>query len=35
MTGDGKKRWLWFLGLYAVSLLIFTAVVYALRWLIT
>lgn len=29
-----KRQWLWFAGLYAASLAIFTAVVYLLRWLI-
>lgn len=29
-----KGRWLWFAGLYAASLLVFTVVVYLLRWII-
>jgi hypothetical protein len=32
--GSGRSRLLWFVGLYAASLLAFTAIVYALRALI-
>ena len=28
------KKWLWFVGIYLVSLLAFSAAVYTLRWLI-
>ena len=29
-----RRRWLWFVGIYAASLLAFSAIVYLLRWLI-
>lgn len=31
---DRRKQWLWFVVLYAASLLAFTAAVYLLHWLI-
>lgn len=34
MKSETKKRWLWFVGIYAASLVLFAAVVYLLKWLI-
>lgn len=31
---EGARQWLWFIGIYAASLALFTGVVYLLRWII-
>lgn len=34
MSGGRQKRLLWFVGIYAVSVLSFAAVTYLLRWIL-
>lgn len=34
MKKELRRRWLWFVGLYAGSLLVFAVFVYVLEWLI-
>ncbi|HEX7046372.1 MAG TPA: hypothetical protein VF275_02200 [Gammaproteobacteria bacterium] len=34
MKREGMRRVLWFVGLYAASLIVFSAGVYLLRWMI-
>lgn len=34
MKGEGIRRILWFIGLYAASLIVFSVGVYLLKWLI-
>lgn len=34
MKSETKKRWLWFVGIYVASLVLFTAIVYLLKRLI-
>ena len=33
ITNKPKKNWLWFVGIYAASLVVFIVAVYFLRWL--